>query len=76
MRTRHRLAQARRRSLARAAHRPGRVRPVDSRQEELGTMAAETQSVYDIPFLDAEGRSRTLREFRGDVLLIVNTASY
>ena len=39
-------------------------------------MAAETQSVYDIPFLDAEGRTRTLREFHGDVLLIVNTASY
>jgi len=34
------------------------------------------ESLYDIPFCDAEGRERTLGEFRGDVLLIVNTASY
>lgn len=39
-------------------------------------MAATTQSVYDIPFKDAAGKTRTLGEFRGDVLLIVNTASY
>jgi glutathione peroxidase-family protein len=30
----------------------------------------------EIPFRDATGRKRTLREFRGQVLLIVNTASY
>ena len=34
------------------------------------------QSIYDIPFLDAEGRTRTLGEYRGQALLIVNTASY
>ncbi len=34
------------------------------------------ESVYDIPFRDAEGRTRTLGEYRGQVLLIVNTASY
>ena len=47
------------------------------------------QDAYDIPFLDAQGRERTLGEFRdaqgrmrtlgeyrGQVLLIVNTASY
>ena len=38
--------------------------------------AAQSESVYEIPFLDAEGRQRTLGEYRGDVLLIVNTASY
>ena len=39
-------------------------------------MATAEQSLYDIPFLDAQGRPRTLGEYRGDVLLIVNTASY
>ena len=39
-------------------------------------MAATKVSVYDIPFLDADGKTRTLGEYRGDVLLIVNTASY
>jgi glutathione peroxidase-family protein len=38
--------------------------------------ATAEPSLYDIPFRDAEGRQRTLGEFRGDVLLIVNTASY
>jgi glutathione peroxidase-family protein len=33
-------------------------------------------SIYDIAVCDAQGRSRTLAEYRGDVLLIVNTASY
>jgi glutathione peroxidase-family protein len=33
-------------------------------------------SVYEIPFQDALGRDRTLGEYRGDVLLITNTASY
>jgi glutathione peroxidase-family protein len=33
-------------------------------------------SIYDIPFEDAKGKTRTLGEFRGEVLLIVNTASY
>ena len=33
-------------------------------------------SVYEIPFLDAQGNLRTLGEYKGDVLLIVNTASY
>jgi glutathione peroxidase-family protein len=32
--------------------------------------------IYDIPIRDAEGRQRTLGEYRGDVLLVVNTASY
>jgi hypothetical protein len=31
---------------------------------------------YDIPIVDADGKERTLGEYRGDVLLIVNTASY
>ena len=38
--------------------------------------AASVESVYDIPFLGADGESRTLGEYKGDVLLIVNTASY
>ena len=38
--------------------------------------AIEKEDVYDIPLLDAQGRARTLGEYRGDVLLIVNTASY
>ena len=33
-------------------------------------------SLYDIPILDAQGDVRTLGEYKGDVLLIVNTASY
>ena len=33
-------------------------------------------SIYDIPILDARGNLRTLGEYKGDVLLIVNTASY
>ena len=37
---------------------------------------APPDSVYEIPFLDARGETRTLGEYRGDVLLIVNTASY
>ena len=40
------------------------------------TKANTTKDIYDIPFLDAQGRTRTLGEFRGQVLLIVNTASY
>ena len=39
-------------------------------------MARTEQSIYDIPFRDAAGRQRTLGEYKGDVLLIVNTASY
>jgi glutathione peroxidase-family protein len=39
-------------------------------------VTTDTDSIYSIPFLDAAGRRRTLGEYRGDVLLIVNTASY
>ncbi len=39
-------------------------------------MTAKTGSVYDIPFEDAQVRARTLGEYAGEVLLIVNTASY
>jgi glutathione peroxidase-family protein len=42
----------------------------------MAYQVSENQSIYDIPFLDAEGRRRTLGEYRGEVLLIVNTASY
>ncbi len=38
--------------------------------------AAAPAGIYDIPLRDAEGRQRTLGDYRGDVLLIVNTASY
>ena len=38
--------------------------------------ATTYDSVYEIPFLDSKGESRTLGEYRGDVLLITNTASY
>ena len=34
------------------------------------------QNGQEIPFNDAQGNQRTLGEFAGDVLLIVNTASY
>jgi glutathione peroxidase-family protein len=37
---------------------------------------AAQDDLYSIPFQDARGRTRTLGEFRGEVLLIVNTASY
>ena len=33
-------------------------------------------SIYEIPILDAQGELRTLGDYKGDVLLIVNTASY
>jgi glutathione peroxidase-family protein len=39
-------------------------------------MSATAQGAYDIPFRDAEGKTRTLREYSGAVLLLVNTASY
>jgi len=39
-------------------------------------ITTETDDVYAISLLDAQGRGRTLGEYRGDVLLIVNTASY
>jgi len=39
-------------------------------------ITTETDDVYAIPLLDAQGRARALGEYRGDVLLIVNTASY
>ena len=32
--------------------------------------------VYEIPVRDARGQDRTLGEYHGEVLLIVNTASY
>jgi glutathione peroxidase-family protein len=38
--------------------------------------ATQTKDPYSIPFRDAQGRDRTLGEYRGQVLLIVNTASY
>ncbi len=38
--------------------------------------AAAPGGIHDIPVRDAEGRQRTLGDYRGDVLLIVNTASY
>ena len=39
-------------------------------------MAVVPSSGYEIPFRDAQGQERTLGEFSGQVLLIVNTASY
>lgn len=39
-------------------------------------MAVRPASGYEIAFRDAKGQERTLGEFRGQVLLIVNTASY
>lgn len=39
-------------------------------------MAVRPSSGYEIPFQDAQGQERTLGEFRGLALLIVNTASY
>jgi glutathione peroxidase-family protein len=33
-------------------------------------------TIFDIQVQDAQGRTRHLSEYRGDVLLIVNTASY
>jgi glutathione peroxidase len=35
-----------------------------------------TQSIYEIPILDATGAERTLADHRGQVLLIVNVASH
>lgn len=39
-------------------------------------MAEPLSSGSEIPFRDAQGQERTLGEFAGQVLLIVNTASY
>jgi glutathione peroxidase-family protein len=38
--------------------------------------SAQAADLYDIPVVDTEGRERTRADYRGDVLLIVNTASY
>jgi glutathione peroxidase-family protein len=34
------------------------------------------ETIYDIPIQDAAGNTITLARYKGDVLLIVNTASY
>lgn len=39
-------------------------------------MADTAMTIYDIDVRDAQGRTRSLGDFRGLVLLIVNTASY
>lgn len=52
------------------------ARPPSGPSRTARTRRDTRDALYDIPFQDAQGRTRTLREFQGDVLLIVNTASY
>ncbi len=39
-------------------------------------MTSSPQTIYDIPIEDGAGNPTTLARYKGDVLVIVNTASY
>lgn len=48
--------------------------PVQARQE--GTMAVKSPSLYDFTMNDIDGKPVNLSQYRGKVLLLVNTASF
>ena len=51
-------------------------RPAQARQEGTTLMAAQTPMVYDFTLNDIDGKPVSLGQFRGKVLLLVNTASF
>ncbi|HEY6639516.1 MAG TPA: redoxin domain-containing protein, partial [Nitrospiraceae bacterium] len=51
--------------------------PAQAKQEEtILLMAAQTPIVYDFTLNDIDGKPVSLSQFRGKVLLLVNTASF
>jgi len=50
--------------------------PAQAKQEGTILMAAQTHMVYDFTLNDIDGKPVSLSQFRGKVLLLVNTASF
>ena len=50
--------------------------PAQAKQEEAILMAAQTPMVYDFTLNDIDGKPVSLSQFRGKVVLLVNTASF
>src|SRR6266481_8031475 len=50
--------------------------PAQAKQEGTILMAAQTPMVYDFTLNDIDGKPVSLSQFRGKVLLLVNTASF
>ncbi|MDH4187325.1 MAG: redoxin domain-containing protein [Nitrospira sp.] len=50
--------------------------PAQAKQEGPVRMAAQTPGVYDFTLNDIDGKPVSLSQFRGKVLLLVNTASF
>ena len=50
--------------------------PAQAKQEGTSLMAAQTPAVYDFTLIDIDGKPVSLNQFRGKVLLLVNTASF
>jgi glutathione peroxidase len=50
--------------------------PAQAKQEGTILMAAQTPAVYDFTLNDIDGKPVSLNQFRGKVLLLVNTASF
>ena len=50
--------------------------PAEARQEGAVLMTAQTPMVYDFTLNDIDGKPVSLDQFRGKVLLLVNTASF
>lgn len=50
--------------------------PAQAKQEGAILMAAQTPMIYDFTLNDIDGKPVSLSQFRGKVLLLVNTASF
>ena len=50
--------------------------PAQAREEGLKLMATQTPMVYDFTLNDIDGKPVSLNQFRGKVLLLINTASF
>lgn len=51
-------------------------KPADARQEGTLLMAAQSPTVYDFTLNDIDEKPVSLSQFKGKVLLLVNTASF
>ena len=50
--------------------------PAQAREEGTRLMAAQSPMVYDFTLNDIDGKPVSLSQFRGKVLLLINTASF
>jgi glutathione peroxidase len=50
--------------------------PAQAREEGIKLMATQTPMVYDFTLNDIDGKPVSLSQFRGKVLLLINTASF